>query len=111
MAWREAMTLVELIYRETATFPASERYALAAQVRRAAVSVPSNIAEGAARNTRAEFRHFLGITCGSVAELETQLEIAQRLGFLTDDCAAFRQCRRVASFVRRLRASIANRGT
>lgn len=109
MAWREAMALVELIYRATAAFPMDEKYGLTAQLRRAAVSVPSNIAEGAARKTTGEFLQFLGITCGSIAELETQLELANRLALLHEDSEVMQQFGRVSRLVRRLRQSIARR--
>jgi len=65
----------------TATFPAEERYGLPQQMRRAAVSIPSNIAEGAGRNGAKEFLNFIGIARGSLAELETQLQLAVMLGF------------------------------
>jgi four helix bundle protein len=71
------------IYRVTAEFPVEERYGLVAQMRAAAVSVPSNIAEGAARNTKREFANFLHVAQASLSELDTQVEIAVRLGYLT----------------------------
>lgn len=74
------MQLVESVYRLTSTFPKEEQYGLTSQMRRAAVSVPSNIAEGAARNTSKELIYFLGISIGSLAELDTQLDLATRLG-------------------------------
>ncbi|KRA75744.1 four helix bundle protein [Lysobacter sp. Root667] len=85
--WRDAMSLVETIYRITASFPDTERLGLAMQLRRAAVSVPSNIAEGAARRSRQEYLRFLAMARGSLAEVSTQYEIARRLGYLTDDAA------------------------
>jgi four helix bundle protein len=85
--WRDAMVLVERVYRITATFPDDERFGLTMQLRRAAVSVPSNIAEGAARRSRPEYLRFLSSSRGSLAELSTQLEIARRLGFATPDHA------------------------
>src|SRR5687768_16652515 len=94
LAWREAMTLVELVYRATADFPKAEMFGLTAQLRRAAVSVPSNIAEGAARNSSGEFAQFLGIACGSLAEVETQLELALRLGLLHATSDALNQADR-----------------
>ena len=70
------------VYRETATFPKSEMYALAAQMRRASVSIPSNVAEGFNRFHNKEYRQFLFIALGSCAELETQVDISSDLGFL-----------------------------
>jgi four helix bundle protein len=78
--WRLGLDLVETIYRCTAEFPKSEIFALSAQMRRAAVSIPSNIAEGQARSSSKEFLRFLSIAIGSLAELATQLELASRLG-------------------------------
>jgi four helix bundle protein len=83
IAWQKAMSLVTEIYRVTQSFPREELYGLTSQLRRAAVSVPSNLAEGYARNSRNEFRHFIGQARGSLAEIETQVEIAKALGFLT----------------------------
>lgn len=81
LAWQHAIELVKSVYRLTATFPDSERFGLIAQMRRAAVSVPSNIAEGAARTTTKEYLHFLGIARGSLSELDTQLVIARELAY------------------------------
>ena len=100
------MLLVELVYRATASFPREEMFGLTAQLRRAAVSVPSNIAEGAGRNSSREFSQFLGITCGSLAEVETQLELAVRLGFLDERCDVLGQIKRVGRLVRLLRQSL-----
>ena len=83
VAWRKGMELVAEVYRCTRSFPKEETYGLASQIRRAAVSVPSNIAEGQGRLTRGEFRQFLGHARGSVFELETQISIAKDLGFLS----------------------------
>jgi four helix bundle protein len=83
IAWRKAMDLVTQIYRATRAFPRDELYGLTNQLRRAAVSVPSNIAEGQARFSRKEFHHFLSHARGSLVELETQLIIAQNLEYLT----------------------------
>ncbi|MAP80961.1 MAG: four helix bundle protein [Aequorivita sp.] len=80
--WKESMTLVEEIYRLTEAFPKEEIYGLTSQIRRAAVSIPSNIAEGAGRNGENEFSRFLYIALGSLSELETQFEIAIRLKYL-----------------------------
>lgn len=81
LAWQEAIELVQQVYALTSTFPASEGYGLTAQMRRAAISVPSNIAEGAARETQKEFAHFLVMARGSLSELETQLVISKKLAY------------------------------
>jgi len=77
--WQSAIALVEDVYRLTSTFPRDEQFGLTSQMRRAAVSVPSNIAEGSARQTTKELLHFLSIAAGSLAELDTQLRINARL--------------------------------
>jgi four helix bundle protein len=81
-AWNLSINLVEDIYRATAAFPKSELYGLTSQTRRAAVSIPSNIAEGNCRPTTGAYAHHVGIALGSHGELETCLEIAARLAFL-----------------------------
>lgn len=83
-AWQEAMSLVKCVYSITASFPKEEIYALTCQMRRAAVSVPSNIAEGAARTGDKEFLQFLSFSRGSLSELETQLIIAKDLGYVLE---------------------------
>ena len=83
--WKLSMDLVTKVYGITSKFPAEERFGLAQQMRRAAVSIPSNIAEGAARKSPNEFVQFLHIALGSLAELETQLIICERLGFNKED--------------------------
>ncbi len=80
--WRLAMELAEDVYKLCTEFPKHEVYGLTSQLQRAAVSIPSNIAEGQARNSSKEFSHFLGIARGSLAELETQIMLAQRLGYI-----------------------------
>ncbi len=80
--WQEAISLVKDVYQTTASFPKEEIYALTSQMRRAAVSIPSNIAEGAARTGDKEFLQFLSISRGSLSELETQLIIAKELGYM-----------------------------
>ena len=82
--WKIAMELVQKIYLATSGFPKNEIYGISGQLRRAAVSVPSNIAEGAARQTPKEFIQFLHIAQGSLSEVDTQLDIAENLGFLPD---------------------------
>jgi four helix bundle protein len=79
--WRDAMKLVEQVYGFSAQFPDAERFGLTSQVRRAAVSIPSNIAEGAARRSTLEYLRFLSMARGSLSELDTQYQIAIRLGF------------------------------
>ena len=88
VAWQKAMDLVTAVYRLTASFPREEIYGLVSQMRRAAVSIPSNIAEGQGRHGRAEFRHFLRQANGSLMELETQASIAERLGYASADTVA-----------------------
>lgn len=80
--WKLGIELVEKIYSVTNFFPKTEVYGLTSLIRRAAISVPSNIAEGAARNSDEEFLKFLYISLGSLSELETELHIAQNLGYL-----------------------------
>ena len=79
--WQKSMDLVEEVYRIIGGFPKSETYALADQMKRCAVSIPSNIAEGSARNSVKEFIQFLHISLGSLYELQTQLEISRRIGY------------------------------
>lgn len=83
--WQLAMDIVEDVYNLTETFPAHERFGLTSQLRRCAVSVPSNIAEGAARNTTKGFVNFLHIAQGSLSELDTQLEISFRLKLINQE--------------------------
>jgi four helix bundle protein len=80
--WQKGIELVKSIYEITKSFPISEQFGLTSQMRRAAVSIPSNIAEGCGRNSNKELTHFLYIALGSSAELETQLIISQELNFL-----------------------------
>ena len=84
LIWQKGIAFVKRIYQETANFPDGERYGLVSQMRRAAVSIPSNIAEGQARQHAGEFRQFLFIALGSIAEVETQVIISQELGFMSD---------------------------
>ena len=82
--YQKAMDFVTEIYLVTKSYPEAEKYGLSSQMRRAAVSIPSNIAEGAARRTTKEFIQFLYIALGSSAELETQIEISKRLNLISD---------------------------
>ena len=80
--WKKGIDLTVKIYSLSAKFPADERFGLISQMRRYAVSIPSNISEGAGRNTKGEFGQFLGIAYGSCFELQTQMVIAEQLGFV-----------------------------
>ena len=81
LVWQKGIDLVKRIYQTTQSFPAEEKFGLVSQMRRAAVSIPSNIAEGQARHTTREFIQFISYAEGSVAELETQLIIASEMGY------------------------------
>ena len=83
--WKEAIVIVEAIYLVTALLPTAERFGLCSQMRRAAVAIPSNIAEGAARNSTREYLRFLDIARSSLVEIETQLVIARRLEMIPED--------------------------
>jgi four helix bundle protein len=83
--WKKGMDLVEMVYAKSTTFPDSERYGLTSQIRRAAISIPSNIAEGAARKRDKELLQYVSFALGSLAEIETQYLIAVRLGYLNND--------------------------
>lgn len=85
LVWQKAVDWVEAIYAATRSWPQDERFGLTSQIRRASVSVPSNIAEGCARRSTAEFVRFLSIARGSLAEAETQVIIATRLGYLDQE--------------------------
>jgi four helix bundle protein len=98
-AWQQAMELCVAVYAATKDLPASERFGLTQQMRNAATSVPTNIAEGAAKGTSREFVRSLYIARGELAELDTQLEIAQRLGYLADAKAIKEHVDRVARLV------------
>ncbi len=106
LVWQKAIALVTQVYVVTRLFPREELYGLTSQIRRAAVSVPSNIAEGQARFTPGEFRQFLGIARGSLAELETQLIIAEKLGYLTESGPIFEQLVEIGRMLSGLLASL-----
>jgi four helix bundle protein len=111
IAWRKAMDLVQQVYKATKHFPREEMYGLTSQLRRAAVSVPSNIAEGQGRKTTNEFVHRLAIAYGSLMEVETQLLIAERLRYLgTGDIARLMdQAGEVGRVINGLSASLSKR--
>jgi four helix bundle protein len=83
--WKKNMDLAEAIYTVTRSFPNDEVYGLTSQIKRAAISIPSNIAEGAARKSNKEFQHFLSISLDSLSEVETQYQLAIRLGFISEN--------------------------
>jgi four helix bundle protein len=83
--WNKAIDLTVDVYKATSDFPSDERFGLTSQARRSAVSIPSNIAEGAGRNSNKEFNNFLGIANGSSYELQTQLVISNKLNLLNND--------------------------
>ncbi len=107
--WQKSMDLVEKCYRLTDNFPRIEEYGLKAQIRRASVSIPSNIAEGNVRHSSKEYCRFLAISLGSLAELETQIELGRRLGFVreVEEQALTKECQAVGRMLNRLRRSIA----
>ena len=100
------MALVKAVYEVTRNFPKEEIYGLTAQMRRAAVSVPSNVAEGAARTGQREFAQFLNVASGSLSELETQLLIAVDLGYLEQGHSILSQTEEVSALLFGLRRSI-----
>ncbi|WP_199200293.1 four helix bundle protein [Adhaeribacter arboris] len=83
--WQEGIILAKLIYQATANFPSNEKYGLTSQINRSAVSIPSNIAEGAGRSYDKEFIQFLGIALDSAFELETQIILANSFGFIKEE--------------------------
>ncbi len=83
--WKKSMELSYIIYELTKEFPSEEKFGLTSQMRRCSVSIASNIAEGAGRNTNGEFRQFLGIAQGSTFELETQTLLSQRMGLVSEE--------------------------
>jgi len=105
-AWQDSMTLVEHVYQLTRAFPQSETYGLTSQIRRAAVSVPSNIAEGAARSSPKELRQFLSVAQASLSELDTLMDIAGRVGYVKDVQSTSIRIDQVTGLLSRLRSSI-----
>ncbi len=85
IVWKKSFTLVKEIFQLTAMFPKSEQYGIIAQMRKAAISIPSNIAEGYGRSSQKEYAHFYAIAYGSALELETQLLLAKELGFAEEE--------------------------
>jgi four helix bundle protein len=112
LVWQEAMQLAEGVYRMVATLPASERYELSAQLRRAAVSIPSNIAEGNGRGPSLAYVHFLKIARGSLREIETQLLLAAQLGMIGEEQSSvlLAKCDRVGRLLHGLLQSLERMG-
>jgi four helix bundle protein len=111
IVWNDAIELVEQIYRLTANFPPEERYGLSSQLRRAAVAIPSNLAEGAARSSRREFLRYLDVARSSLVEIETQIVIARRLAMAPKDAnldaALERVFARLSALIRTIAAKVA----
>lgn len=113
LVWQKAVALAVEVYATTRSFPSAERYGLTPQMRRAAISVVSNISEGAARQSAREFLHFLHVARGSLAELETHMEVARRLGLLPESSDVERHLgevgRTLTGLVKRIRSSLTSR--
>jgi len=111
VVWQKAMELVTAVYRATTSFPKDELFGITSQLRRAAVSIPSNIAEGQGRLSEKEFRFFLGQARGSLMEVETQLQIAENLGYLEKQVTEtlFRMCAEVGRILNGLLASVSKK--
>lgn len=106
--WQKAMTFVEDVYNVVKTFPREEMYGISDQIRRAAVSIPSNIAEGFGRDSNAEFQRFLSIARGSLYEVSTQLEIAHRIGYLPHNAGLYPQIVSIGKMLNTLRRRLAD---
>lgn len=107
--WKESMALVEDTYKIVSSFPREEMYGVTSQIKRSAVSVPSNIAEGAGRKGKAEWMRFLYIALGSLSELETQMEIAVRLRFTSENEAYFKRIIYIRNMISKLIRSLNNK--
>lgn len=108
VAWQEAMRLAEAVYAVSAELPADERFGLMAQLRRAAISIPSNLAEGHARESIKDFARYISIARGSLAEVETQLHLAERLNMIYPEQVqpVFAHCDELGRILRGLRKSL-----
>ena len=106
--WQAAMHLVTLVYRQVSSLPSHETYGLASQMRRAAVSIPSNIAEGYCRESTKDYLRLLSIAQGSLGELETQIELSERLGYWksADASTLMAEAQNVARLLQALRNSL-----
>lgn len=108
IVWKKSIDLVGMIYSSTRSFPKEEIYGVTSQIRRAGVSIPANIAEGQGRNSKGEFRQFLGIAQGSSAELETLLIISRNLKYLiaSDAEKLLKQCEEIGRLLAGLKSSL-----
>jgi four helix bundle protein len=108
IVWQKSLQLTVTIYKLTRTFPAEEKFGIISQMRRAASSIPANIAEGQARNTTGEFRQSLGVARGSLAELETFVMLSAELGFLSppDSENLLRSCEEISKMLTSLLKSL-----
>ncbi len=106
--WQESMELTQHVYKLASLFPTEERFGLISQIQRSAVSIPSNIAEGCGRNSSLEFKRFLAIALGSAFELETQLILAQKIGYfqVPDSNSVFNQIEKIQAMLINLSKSI-----
>ena len=109
--WRKSMSMVRQIYQTTTTFPGEEKFGLVNQMRRAAVSIPSNLAEGHSRWGQGEFPHSISIAMGSLAELETQILLSVDLGYMNNDHASdlLQELNTMGKMLQGLRKSLKNR--
>ena len=112
LVWQKSMDFAEHVYRVLRKFPQEERYALCDQLRRAVVSIPSNIAEGRGRDTSRDFAHFLTLARGSLNEVATQLELATRLGYMKSGTGLYEETEEIRkmlnAMIRRLRQNEKN---
>ena len=113
IAWQKSMDLLVSVYAVTESFPKSEQFGLTAQIKRAAVSIPSNIAEGSSRRSTQEFLRYINISTGSLAEMETQISAAKRLGFVTaeQEKIILTQCNEISRILQGLYDSLKSRLT
>ena len=109
ITWQKAIEIVKDIYTETSRFPKDEKYVLTAQMRRSAISIPSNIAEGAARTSDREFLNYLSIARGSLSELETQIIISKKLGYIQNDTCLLEKINDVYGLINGLINSVKQR--
>ncbi len=107
--WQKSMLLVQDVYAQTKQYPKEEQFCLTNQMRRSAIRIPSNIAEGHGRNTDGEFAQFLGMASGSLSELETQIELSMRLGYMETDSNLPAQCDEIGRMLSALLRTVFSR--